>query len=93
MNYILGTETEKMVVTGGAIRYEPAGLAHAVDPTRAPAEPATLGYAECGRAVRIWRSERFRPQGPSAHTDCAVHAGSTLAGEAADAVSGVLARS
>lgn len=70
--YVLGSETESMIITSGGIEYCPAGPAHAVD-IRAPqnnAEPV-IAYAICGAAVRVWADQAFDPDTGEVHDQCA----------------------
>lgn len=70
--YVLGSDTETITFArDGSIEYRPAGAAHAVDVTDpVNAHPGAVGYAICGRPVRVWPDQRFDPAHPPAHDGC-----------------------
>lgn len=71
MAFVLGTESEALVVGAGALSYEPAGLGHAVDPEAIERGGGVLGYAMCGTPVRVWPDRHFDPHGVEVHQGCA----------------------
>ena len=70
--FVLGSDTEVITFEHGRAEYHRLGTSHAVDlhdPVNGP--NATMGYALCGKAVRIWRDEQFDPGVAEAHQVCA----------------------
>ncbi len=73
MQWELGSEAEAMVVDEDGVRYEAAGVTHAVD-TGSPINRmsgAVLMYARCGIPVRAWPGVAFDPRASTAHAECA----------------------
>lgn len=68
-DYVLGSQSEAMTFDSSSVAYEPAGVAHAVDPARHD-EGLALGYAICGAAVRVWPGEHFNPTHADVHSAC-----------------------
>jgi hypothetical protein len=75
MTFVLGTESEALVVGNAELSYEPAGLNHAVDLAAIRNGTGVLAYAVCGRPVRVWPKKSFDANGPNVHQGCADQAG------------------
>jgi hypothetical protein len=71
MGYVLGSQVESMTVTETGTVYQPAGVAHAVDPeSELNSAKSQVGYAVCGTAVRVWPDRPFEPGAAEAHDRC-----------------------
>ena len=81
--FVLSSDTEVIASEGERAEYRPLGTTHAVD-LRDPVNGtiATMGYALCGKPVRIWPDELFDPDAVEAHEECA-RATRDAAGESA----------
>jgi hypothetical protein len=69
--FVLGSDTEVISFEHERAEYRRLGTTHAVDlhdPVNRP--NATMGYALCGKPVRIWRDEPFDPNTAEAHEQC-----------------------
>lgn len=69
--FVLGSDTEVITFDHQRAEYRRLGTTHAVDlhdPVNG-SDP-TMGYALCGKPVRIWRDEPFDPDATEAHEEC-----------------------
>lgn len=83
--FVLGSDTEVITFEQERAQYRRLGTTHAVDlhdPVNRP--NATMGYALCGKAVRIWPDEPFDPSAAEAHEDCVRTARDATAESAAE---------
>lgn len=73
MPYLLGSDSEQLGFDRGRTRYTPEGQRHAVDLEggNGNTRGAVLGYALCGRAVRVWPGRHFDADTPDVHPACA----------------------
>lgn len=66
-----GSDTETVSFARGSVVYRPAGNLHALDPSDpVNVHAGAVGYAICGRPVRVWQGQFFDPADPVAHDGC-----------------------
>jgi hypothetical protein len=72
VGYVIGTETEGMSISEDGIEYGPSGQTHVVDTDGDCFEHGRkLGYALCGRAVRVWEERPLDPDAEqNVHEEC-----------------------
>lgn len=69
--YLLGSDAEAISFEPDGVAYGHVGATHAVNlDDSANAHAGSLGYALCGRPVRIWPAQVFDPGSRGAHDRC-----------------------
>jgi hypothetical protein len=72
VRYVLGTEAEQMRFSDDGIGYEPGGAAHAIDTGSSTfKQDAAVGYAVCGRPVRVWQDHALDGSADMTDEECA----------------------